>query len=319
MKNKSTPKNHWNVLIARKDISKHTKRIRMQRIAIVMLALCGLLLYGCSNRAKDLRSLGYTEPLADSQLIELSVDSNYMNREMPCLIYLPKGYNDKEEYPVWYGLHGYSSNETMWVKNEFTKEADELIEAGEIEPLIMVFPFVKDASFKEITADFEDDGKFEERNIDKFINEELVPYIDTHYFTEASAKGRSIGGFSMGGMIALRIAFHHTDRFHKVGGYSAAVTSTDYSDRQLEEWLFPNNSMKEVRNLKKFDHKKGFDKLKVYLDAGNSNDPFSEGLQSLYDALQNRGIKSEFHLQDGGHTLRPDQFDAYLRFYAAED
>ena len=319
MKNKSDKKYLLKGQIKRKDTSKKGIRTVRQQTALFFIIVSGLLLYGCSNHDKDLRSTGYTEPLAQSQLIELSVESEYMGREMPFLLYLPKGYCNKKEYPVWYGLHGYSSDETMWIKNDITKVADQLIGSGEIKPLIMVFPFVKDASFKEITADFEDDGKFDERNIDKFINEELVQYIDSHYCTDLSAKGRSIGGFSMGGMIALRIAFHHTDRFSMVSGYSAAVTSSDYSDRQLEEWLYPNDNMKDVKNLIRFDHKKGFDKLKVYLDAGSSNDPFSEGLQSLNDALQIRNIESEFHLLDGGHTLRANQFESYLRFFAAKD
>ena len=31
------------------------------------------------------------------------------------MVYLPAGYGDGNTYPVWYGLHGYSSTETMWL------------------------------------------------------------------------------------------------------------------------------------------------------------------------------------------------------------
>ena len=205
---------------------------------------------------------------------------------MPCMIYLPKGYGDGKDYPVWYGLHGNNSDESMWIDNGVVEAADELIDNGEIEPIIMVFLYTKNATFKEITKDLEDDGKLGESNMDQFICEELIPYIDSHYYTVASADGRSIGGFSLGGMIALRIAFHHTDMFSKVGGYSAAVISSDYSDRQLEEWLYPYDNVEEMDDLSNFDKEKGFDKLEVFLDAGNINDPFSAGLLSLYDALQ---------------------------------
>lgn len=176
----------------------------------------------------------------------------------------------------------------------------------------MVFPYTKDATMKEISKDLED-GKVDERNIDSFLTKELIPYIDSHYYTVASPEGRFIGGFSLGGMIALRTAFHHTELFSKVGGYSPGVISSDYSDRQLEKWLYPNE---DIDDIETFDKKHGFRKLQVWLDAGNSNDPFSIGIKSLYEALQKRGIPSEFELYDGGHTLRKDNIKDYLKFYA---
>lgn len=282
--------------------------------ALVTTFFC-LMLISCSGDTKDFRSDGFPEPLTESQVMELSVESDYMGRDMPCRIYLPKGYGGGEEYPVWYGLNSYSTNEAMWINHGIAEAADELIEAGELRPIIMVFPYTKDADIKEIQKDLED-GRIDERNIDLFISKELVPYIDTHYYTKASADSRYIGGFSMGGMISLRIAFHHTDLFSKVGGYSPSVSSGDYSGAQLEKWLYPNDNIEEINDVTQFAKEKGFDKLTVYLDAGNSNDPFSVGIQSLYEALQKRGITAEFQLYDGGHTLREDSLKKYLTFYA---
>ncbi|MHB8131219.1 MAG: alpha/beta hydrolase [Mobilitalea sp.] len=304
-------------------ISRHRKtnihKIVQSVILISFTVFMCLTLCGCAGKNTDLRSIGFSEPLKESQLISLSLESNCYERKMPCMIYLPKGYGDGKDYPVWYGLHGNSSDESMWIDNGVGEAADELIDNGEIEPIIMVFHYTKNATFKEITKDLEEDGNLGESKMDQFICEELIPYIDSHYYTVASADGRNIGGFSLGGMIALRIAFHHTDMFSKVGGYSAAVISSDYSDRQLEEWLFPYDNVDKMDDISDFDKEKGFDKLEVFLDAGNINDPFSVGLQSLYDALQTRGIKSEFHLYDGGHTLRKDSIRDYLKFYAARD
>ena len=84
----------------------------------------------------------------------------------------------------------------------------------------------------------------------------------------------------MGGMMALRIAFHHTDLFSKVGGYSPGVLYNDFSDKQLEEWLFPNDNIDEIDDVEAFAKEKGFNKLNIYLDAGNENDPFAVGVQS---------------------------------------
>lgn len=52
----------------------------------------------------------------------------------------------------------------MWIDSGIGIAADELIDKGEINPMIMVFPYTKDANLKEISKDLED-GKVDERNI----------------------------------------------------------------------------------------------------------------------------------------------------------
>jgi enterochelin esterase-like enzyme len=288
-------------------------KIIKKLIQILTLLLLCMLFIGCKNLTR--RNIAVSDPLEKSQITRLTMESKHLDKKVPYIVYLPKGYGDGTEYPVWYALHSYSMNETMWINNGIADAADELIDKGEIDPLIMVFPYVKDASLKEIEADLEDDGKIDERNVDKFISKELIPYIDSQYFTNTSQDGRYIGGFSMGGMLALRIAFHHTDLFTKVGGYSPGVLSHDFSDRQLEKWLFPNDNVDEIDDVVAFAKEKGFTNLKIYLDAGNSNDPFTVGLQSLYEALQLRNIDSEFMIYDGGHSLQTDFINNYLKFY----
>lgn len=293
-----------------------SNKYNVKLISLITAISLFLLLIGCSS--DDPPSIAISEPLEKSQITKLSVDSKYLDKKVPYIVCLPKGYGDGTEYPVWYGLHSYGKNERMWIDNGIAETADELIDSGEIDPLIMVFPFVQDASLKEIEADLKDDGRLDERNVDKFISKELIPYIDSQYFTLTSQDGRFIGGFSMGGMLALRIAFHHTDLFTKVGGYSPAIISNDYSDQQLEQWLFPNNE-DEIDDVVTFAKEKGFTNLNIYMDAGNSNDPFTVGLQSLYEALQLRNIKSEFIIYDGGHSLQTELIKDYLKFYTGVD
>ncbi len=284
-------------------------------ILTAIVVILYLLFNQQDSKIETFRSLGFGEPLTKSQVTLLSLESEYMDRNMPYIIYLPKGYGNGEKYPVWYGLNSYSTKEDMWINNGINIAADELIEAGEIEPIIMVFPYTKDATLKEIEKDLED-GIVDEREFDQFLCKELVPYIDTHFYTTSKPEGRFIGGFSLGGMIALRTAFHHTDLFSKVGGYSAGVLYNDFSGNQLEEWLYPNEAIDDINT---FDKKKGFQKLSIQLDAGNSNDPFAVGLESLHEALLKRGIASEFELYDGGHTLRKNKLKDYLKFYAQKD
>ena len=76
----------------------------------------------------------------------------------------------------------------------------------------------------------------------------------------------------------------------------------------------------KIKDVKKFAKQKDYNKLSVYLDAGDSNDPFTAGVQSLHEALLKRGIQSEYYLYEGGHSLEHNKGDyrQYLRFYVAE-
>ncbi len=298
----------------------YNKRIKSFKFLPIMalITLFFLLLLGSCGKKTIRSNSGNREPLLESQIIDLSVKSEIMGRNMPVRIYLPKGYGDGKDYPVWYGLHGYSSVETMWTNAGLTQVADELIDSGEIKSMIMVFPFVKDDALKEFNKQLQEYGKLGERYIDQYISKELIPYIDSNYDTDTTSKGRYIGGFSMGGMMALRIAFHHPDLFSKAGGYSAAVTSSDFSGTQLEKWLYPDENTDEITDVANYARKKGFNKLQFYLDWGHENDPFSEGLQSLSDALQKRKVKVESKVNNGGHNLIPENFPDYLKFYMAE-
>lgn len=298
--------------------SKRTKEVCLSFFVIIitaMLVILYILYPPRSTATTTFRKLGFREPLTTSQVIELTLDSKYLKRSMPYIIYLPKSYGNGDKYSVWYGLNSYSTNEAMWINNGAATAADELIDTGEIEPLIMVFPYTKDASLKEIEEDLKD-GIVDERNFDQFLCREVIPYIDTHFDTKNKPEDRYIGGFSLGGMIALRIAFHHTELFSKVGGYSAGVLYSDYSGTQLEKWLYPNEAIDDLRG---FDTRKGFQKLSVMLDVGNSNDPFAVGLKSLHEALQKRGVNSQFELFDGGHTLRREKLKDYLKFYVQKE
>jgi len=293
------------------------KRIHLV-VFIFIFGFAFLALHGCSNTHRERADSAISEPLAESQIIDLSVESAIMERKMPVRIYLPNGYGAGKKYPVWYGLHGSSSSETMWTNAGITEIADKLVEDNEIQPMIMVFPFVKDDALKEFNKQMKEYGKLGERYIDQYISKELIPYIDANFDTIASAKSRYIGGFSMGGMMSLRIAFQHPDLFSKVSGYSAAVPSSDYSGTQLEKWLFPDENTDEIENTEKYARKKGLNKLQIYLEWSNENEPFSVGLQSLCEALEKRKIKVEYKVNDSGHNLVPQNFADYLKYFSGD-
>ena len=254
-------------------------------------------------------------PLTESQVARYTLASAAFGGEVAYMVYLPKGYSADQRYPVWYAMHGYSSTEKMWLSDAGVGAvADDLILEGTLTPMIMVFPYTRYDDAKTIEADLAD-GTLGPSRMERFLCDELIPYIDTHYSTIASQVGRSIGGFSMGGLFALQIGLHHPDLFSKIGAYSPALTYRDFGGDHFERWLSLDAT--EATRLEGYAKRLNLDKLAVYLDCGDENDPFSEGAASLCDALTARGVSVEFHPHEGGHTLQKDLLEEYLLFYGS--
>ncbi len=253
-------------------------------------------------------------PLTASQTVRYTLDSRAFGATVPYMVYLPAGYGDGKRYPVWYAMHGYSSTERMWLTEAGVgKVADELIQSGNLAPMILVFPLSRYDSAKVIQKDMAD-GKRGPSGMERFLCNELVPLIDAQYATLSTSEHRYIGGFSMGGLFALQIGLHRPDLFGKIGAYSPALETADFSGGEFERWLATDPSA--ANNLDGYAKAHGLDKLSIYLDCGDERDPFSAGVASLEQALFARGIAAELHPHDGGHSLRLDLLEQYLLFYA---
>ena len=125
-------------------------------------------------------------PLPASQTTRLTFDSTAMDATVPFIVYLPSGYTPAQKYPVWYAMHGYSSTEKWWLNDAHVGErADALTESGDLTPMIMVFPMTRYDDAKTIEADMAD-GVCGPSRMERFLCDELVPYIDAHYSTVAA-------------------------------------------------------------------------------------------------------------------------------------
>jgi enterochelin esterase-like enzyme len=286
------------------------------KAAIAFLLLMAWMLWLSARQAADESPApAVGGPLSQSQVVRLSMESAETGINMPFLVYLPKGYGGGGAYPVWHALHSYTTSESMWLNTAGVgKAADEMIESGELRPMIMVFPLTRYDSAKAIQEDLKDGGRGES-GMGRFLTRELIPYVDAHYNTQNSPEGRYIGGYSMGGYFALEIAFQHPDLFCKAGAFNPALTFSDFSGGQFEKWLYPDAGPEATSGVEAFTRAKGLDKIQVYLDCGRVNDPFSEGAQSLSLALQERGIPVTFSMHDGGHSLQLDKIREYLQFF----
>lgn len=73
---------------------------------------------------------------------KVSFYSKVLGKEMSMLIYLQESYNSLDSLPVLYFLHGRSGIENIMLEMNINIEADVMIKAGEIEPMIIVCPIV---------------------------------------------------------------------------------------------------------------------------------------------------------------------------------
>jgi S-formylglutathione hydrolase len=163
-------------------------------------------------------------------------------------VYLPPGYDDSPEirYPVLYLLHGAGHTNRVWMDGDvfggfnIKTVMDKLITDGKIREMMIVMPDVNNSYWGSYYANSTTTGNW----ID-FIAGNLVHFIDTSYRTLPAASSRGIGGHSMGGGGALRIAILHPDVFSVVYGMSGGPMAFDVNNRIQSE-----TAWKETLTLK---------------------------------------------------------------------
>jgi S-formylglutathione hydrolase FrmB len=162
------------------------------------------------------RLLG-TEQLSP-RLQELTFRTSALAAPTKVRILLPANYAAMREhyYPVLYLLHGASGDQTSWTAAG-QGEAERLTAKL---PLIVVMPDGGRGGF--YTNWFNNGGGGPPRWEDWHI-EQLIPWVDGHYRTEAVRRSRAIAGLSMGGFGAFSYASRHPDLFTAALSLSGAV------------------------------------------------------------------------------------------------
>ncbi len=135
-------------------------------------------------------------------------------------IYLPPSFSKELErtYPVIYFLHGLNNDETSWTVQRYghmQNEIEEMILAKKVPEFIMVHPR-GDNSFY---CNYVDGSK----RYEDLITQELITYAESHYRAKQGRANRAIGGTSMGGYGALKIAMKYPDRYASVVGNSPII------------------------------------------------------------------------------------------------
>lgn len=171
-------------------------------------------------------------------------------------VYTPPTYGkDKKKYPVLYLQHGWGEDETAWSNQGYANLImDNLIAEGKIEPFIIVMTYgmTNDVKFGHI-------NEFTAKEFEMVLVDELIPYIDSNFRTQADKKHRAMAGLSMGGFETKLITLRRPEVFNYYGLLSGGTYAPgDIKDKNQVASIFiscgskenPDGVTKAVNDLK---------------------------------------------------------------------
>ncbi|HEX8825481.1 MAG TPA: alpha/beta hydrolase-fold protein [Archangium sp.] len=208
-----------------------------------------------------------------------SVSSAFLSRSRDVIVYLPPDYFDSPErrYPV---LYMHDGQNLMDASTAFSGEwqvdetAEQLIQAGKVEPVIIVGVSNTSDRIPEYTP--KPDPKYPSGgNADaygRFLVEELKPMIDARYRTRPGPGDTGLAGSSLGGLVSLYLGLKYPGTFTRLGVLSPSV------------WWANKDIVEKVKAL---DTKPP---LQLWVDMGTNEDTdaLSE-VRLLRDALMAEG------------------------------
>ncbi len=207
--------------------------------------------------------------------------SEYLPDKRDLIVYLPPGFDEHagRTYPVLYLNDGQNlfDPRTSFIPGrtwEVREHADAAIEAGEVEPLIIVGIYnTGDRRLAEYTHERDwQVGGGEAASYGLLLTRELLPWIATHYPVRTEREHTGLGGSSLGGLVSLYLGLRHAERFGKLAILSPSVWWNHKSILGSLNELAPNI----------------WERPRIWLDVGDK-----EGRRTLHDAeMLNRRLKA---------------------------
>ena len=175
------------------------------------------------------------------QVLFPSKSNNTVRR---AFVYTPPTYgkNKKERFPVLYLQHGWGEDETAWSNQGHANLImDNLIAEGKCKPFIIVMTYgmTNDVRFGHI-------NKFDAKEFETVLVDELIPYIDANFQTKADRSNRAMAGLSMGGFETKLITMRRPEMFAYWGLLSGGqYEPADLKDKGEVKLIFQSCGSKE--------------------------------------------------------------------------
>jgi enterochelin esterase-like enzyme len=203
--------------------------------------------------------------------------SAILNNERRIWIYTPCNYHEKETpYKL---IISYDGRPTMTTLASPTI-LDNLIHNKEIPPVVMI-GINSVNRFQELTFN---------NDFNKFLSNELVPWVRNKYNVSKNPKDTIIFGFSLGGLASFFAAFNHPEIFGNVLSLSGSVHWKKEGYKGEIPWMLQNFEVNEALPIK------------VFMEAGIlENKPLLESNKNLYKILKSKGYEVLYNEFLGGH------------------
>ncbi|MGE0684945.1 MAG: alpha/beta hydrolase-fold protein [Candidatus Binatia bacterium] len=201
---------------------------------------------------------------------EFDVKSKLLRNQRRVYVYLPVGY-DTDAQTRFPTLYVHDGGEYL-TRAHLPTVLDNLIHSHEISPLIAVMVDPVDR-LREYQVN---------ESYARFVEKELIPYVDGRYRTRVQREARGVMGASLGGLIATYLALSRPHLFSKVGGQSSALFLEQEKIMALAKKLTAS--------------------IAFYFDVGQYEPRFLPAHQQLVPLLQSTGASCVFQELVGGHN-----------------
>jgi enterochelin esterase-like enzyme len=133
--------------------------------------------------------------------------------------------------------------------------------------------------------------------------DDLIPYIDEHLRTREGRQYRVVGGASLGGVVAYRMAFQHPEIFGSIGLFGSGV---EFGEEEIVSAWLEEISEEEMP--------------RVLIDYGEEDFSMGMNAQLTADMLDARGVSNTLNVEPGDDSYRywSSNLEMYLQWYAED-
>jgi S-formylglutathione hydrolase FrmB len=234
-------------------------------------------------------------------LCNLHYFSSALKKMTAVTLILPEGEDGCGPFPVFYLLHGRLDDHTAWVRRtNIERYAQGLA-------FIVVMP----DGGRGFYTDAQEGFAYETAML------ELIAYIDQTFHTDARREARVIGGLSMGGYGALKLALKYPDLFCSANSHSGALFAAhspfDPENPATAEVMrifgpHPQGGPDDLFALAEQIDRRVLPALRI--DCG-TDDGLLDGNRRFHAHLDALGIPHEYEEFPGGHTW--DYWDRHVQ------
>ena len=232
-----------------------------------------------------------------NRMQEVSFRSQALNREMPYLVVLPKGYDqDQERYPVLYLLHGWNGDCRNWCT------------------LTNLLEYARDSRFLIVTPEGQNSWYVNSATNPKdrfydYLSRDLIAEVDARYRTLPHRERRAMAGLSMGGYGSFLASLNRPDMFSFVGSVSGAFNAPSGIEQVLPDvapsikaaYGEPASSTRRRNDLFTLLENPPSQLPYFFVQCG-IQDPLLPANRRLVAQLSAKRIPYEYHELPGDHT-----------------